>query len=723
MVKVAKNSLLEQVKADIEIAFNSCIDSFKRVVWWDRGGHLQKVIKQVCDSSGIRFIEAEKNPLSLRKKTLENGSEYEVWYIPEAKNDRDWFRDIRELGDNTEIICSLEELAAIIYGVNAKEIIDFSIIDGSAKRQNLADILKEELTKRGRPNLNELKGKLVTQGRGNPVIYILRNGWELERKNNIKREVVQLITEMGIDLVNEGDRPEEIVEKLRRLAVAQWLLNSGLDNDGLPLDYREINNPNFPNLIPKLKRILQDEKSNLIDEYMKVRWKKAIEKVSNPWDLVDCPVEGSLEYELWTSWYDKWEKEEYVWCKKQAKKRYQVLKEIFGFSNEKVSAEMPAWFRSWYQASLLADVSQKLKEQAESYRENISLAKFYGHREEGVWLIDKAVRKAIVSGSPEEDLPSEHPARNFLAEIREKKLTKDYLKHLEKISKVTKQAFEDEKVLEEMKSAHRFWSKYKEELATGEMVVIFYIDALRYDLACDLADRLREITVDESKKTYDIKEEKWAAVFPTETKFGMGALTPGRDITYEIKLSGNKLKPQRNNQNLGTAKREDILEDEGWQVTRDLSKGWKKTKIAYFDSKFDDLGEKGTAEIEKEIDRRVDELAKLIKKRLEKADCSKAFVVTDHGFLLLPKGSSLESITPPSEAKDVKRRRCVSKKATNGVVLSDRSPEFSYLKAPVNLLINPLQRFRKQGVSDSRFSHGGALPQEFILNFLKIERS
>ena len=40
------------------------------------------------------------------------------WYVPEAKGGRDWFRDIREAGDDTEITCSIYDLSAELYGAS-----------------------------------------------------------------------------------------------------------------------------------------------------------------------------------------------------------------------------------------------------------------------------------------------------------------------------------------------------------------------------------------------------------------------------------------------------------------------------------------------------------------------------------------------------------------------------------------------------------------------------
>ena len=107
-----------------------------------------------------------------------------------------------------------------------------------------------------------------------------------------------------------------------------------------------------------------------------------------------------------------------------------------------------------------------------------------------------------------------------------------------------------------------------------------------------------------------------------------------------------------------------------------------------------------------------------------KGNWNRAYVVTDHGFVLLPEDAQFEALTPPNG--DVKRRRVAAEDLSDdepGVVLTgDQTPElFSYLSSPVRLLLNPQHRFKKQGIPDSRYYHGGALPQECILSFLKIE--
>lgn len=55
-------------------------------------------------------------------------------------------------------------------------------------------------------------------------------------------------------------------------------------------------------------------------------------------------------------------------------------------------------------------------------------------------------------------------------------------------------------------------------------------------------------------------------------------------------------------------------------------------------------------------------------------------------------------------------------------VLLDEDAHLGYLDddAKISILTDPIQRFRNQGIPDARFYHGGALPQEFVLNFVTI---
>ncbi|MFW6030572.1 MAG: BREX-5 system phosphatase PglZ, partial [Halanaerobiales bacterium] len=415
MVQYAKKSLYDIVEEKIKNAFTEIKAPFKRVVWWDDGGYLRDVIEEICNKKNIGFTSAENNPLSIRAKALNEGNEPRVWYIPEAKKGRDWFRDIKELREDngSEINCSVEELASLLYEVSSREFIGFYSIEDHNQRSRVAEVIKAHLIKENRPNLYELKGQIITEGQGNPLEYLLKEGWKFD--NDRIEQVKNILKEKGLTIINEDDNIDTIVIKVKKWAIAQLLVRSGLKKELLPLEYIDIDKHDRPQLQSSLLRILREErevKDKLIEEYFKKYWQEVISEIKNPWDLVDCPVEGSLEYKLWENWNRKWEEGQFSWCYNKAKVRYDKLKDKFGYSSDTYQHKISPWVNSWYQVYLMADIAIRIHERV--WGEKQSLLEIYTDREKGTWLIDRAIRELIVSGEPENLLPEDHPGKIFL---------------------------------------------------------------------------------------------------------------------------------------------------------------------------------------------------------------------------------------------------------------------------------------------------------------------
>ena len=148
----------------------------------------------------------------------------------------------------------------------------------------------------------------------------------------------------------------------------------------------------------------------------------------------------------------------------------------------------------------------------------------------------------------------------------------------------------------------------------------------------------------------------------------------------------------------------------------------ESTRVAYYKNDLDDIGEKELSDLEAMLARRVDSLAEFIGTKLEQGEWDQAYVLTDHGFVLLPENASPERISRPTEASDSGRRWIAGEDVDEDSpgVLLDTSARLGYLDANVSILASPLKRFRKQGLGDARFYHGGLLPQEFVLNFISI---
>jgi hypothetical protein len=150
--------------------------------------------------------------------------------------------------------------------------------------------------------------------------------------------------------------------------------------------------------------------------------------------------------------------------------------------------------------------------------------------------------------------------------------------------------------------------------------------------------------------------------------------------------------------------------------------GWSNTRVAYYWNDIDETGEKELTNFEELFSDRIDAISEIICEKLRKGEWDRAYVLSDHGFVSLPRHVDIDDLHPPAGAEKVTRRWIAGKDLddTPGVVL-DEDSHLGYLDdARISILADPIQRFRNQGLPDARFYHGGVLPQEFVLNFVTI---
>ena len=720
----------------------------RRIIWWDDGGYLGEVIREACSRRDeLEFIGVDKheNPLVLRQRALESRAagegetaegSYEVWYVPQKRGDRTWFRDVEE-GD-TSIEAGIEDLAAGLYRAKRWQVFDDTLEEAGkeSRRAERAEYLLEQLAhdKTGRPDLATLQAELLTNGHGRPDEYILKMGWgDMKSDDDTARRVRKELegTILGLE---EGDGPDVITEKVRKWAVAQWMRQEGFPAGELPSPYDGSGSLENFRVRQMLQGILANakRKESLDETYLGEThfFEGPIKQLDDVWQLVNCPVNGALDEQLWRTWLSDFEDEEFDRCFDRAVRRRDALCEAYDVELHGIGKDDSPWIRAWDEAVQMADLARMYETWDEL--SDTPVATLYGDEEEGTWRIDRAVRRIVVSGHPEKELPGTHPARDGLGRKREKLISTQYVEYMKKLGIRSAESLKNGEAFEGVTRSHGFLWEHRDKFETTERVAVFYIDALRLDLAYELADRLQKPREEPTDLT--VESHLCAGMLPSETHFGMGAITPGRSDTFRVRLkesSGKtKLRAQRKGDELSTTQRETILEREGWSVTRDRSDGWEENRhVAYFDTEIDDIGEDDLSKIEEKLARRVEELAELIEEVMARDTWTKAFVVADHGFVLLPEEqTSFESESPSVDKAEIKRRRVASrghdKTFSESAMVDSSTPGFDYLNDDVcvELLTHPLQRFKKQGITDLRFYHGGGLPQEFILNFLEITK-
>ena len=223
-----------------------------------------------------------------------------------------------------------------------------------------------------------------------------------------------------------------------------------------------------------------------------------------------------------------------------------------------------------------------------------------------------------------------------------------------------------------------------------------------------------------------VEESTWVGTLSSDTEFGKAALTPGSKFSFGIELKDGKLVPERNGREITNHRRKSLLDNDGWSyIMQDKDEvGWSNTRVAYYWHDIDRTGEKELTDFEGLFRNRIETISRIICEKLRKGEWDRAYILSDHGFISLPRRVNIDDIYPPDGYEQVTRRWVAGKDLEDddpGVLL-DEDTHLGYLdeETRVNILADPIQRFRNQGLPDARFYHGGVLPQEFLLNFVTI---
>jgi hypothetical protein len=725
----ATQTLPDAAKETIRREFDRAESNDPIVLWWDDGNYLEDILQQACVDLGVPLKTVKKTPLELRADPIDGE---QVWYVPHVKNPPeaegryDWFRDIEHTGSEVEM--SIEDLTVRVFGseqIQAWELRNTTRADDPGQREEIARILHDQLVGGQLPTLEQLRTQIVTGGYTDPVAFVLENGWgDIDVDDSTISQMRELLTNEGVDAVVNETIPTDIVAATRRWAVAEWLIHAGADASLFPPEYR----PRTTGPVTELKSVLNNTRApqRVADRYLREEvWPEVVDELDGPWTLTDCLVDAALERRLWEEWIASFDAGGYRHCLDRAEERYQELRGSQGYDDTYRGGYGPdnAWTETWEQATEVARLAHRLDTWDE--RPTDDVVSLYADEDDGTWQIDNAVLNLVVSGEPETDLPNDHPATETLDDLRTQ-LQSDYVDYLDDLGDLVTEKIETGAPFVDEDHAYQFFTKESDGLESGQTVALFVIDALRLDLARRLADELREYvaTLPADAPEFAVEESVWLGTLPSETEFGKAALTPGEVQMFDVSLVDGELLPLRNNREVTTNRRNSLLDGDGWTVTREEDVGWQSTRVAYFKNDLDNMGEKELSDLEAMLAQRVDSLAEFIGTKIEQGEWDQAYVLTDHGFVLLPHDVTPEKISRPTEASDSGRRWIAGEgvdEDSPGVLL-DASTRLGYLDANVSAFASPLKRFSKQGVGDARFYHGGLLPQEFVLDFISITK-
>mgnify|MGYP000427533838 FL=1 len=713
----ATKTLPQCAEDAIETAIDEAADDDPVVLWWDDGGYLREVVENASRSLGCAFRAAEGTPLELRAEAPRDRT---VWYVPQARGDDvDWFRDVEHTGGVVE--GHIGKLAARCFEndrLQAASIRTAYEESAEGDREQVATTLFRALNgEGGLPTLRGLQTKIVLDGHDDPVQFVLEHGAE-----NLPDDLLQirdLLVDDGVAAVAGVTDEDELVTRTRRWAVAEWLVEEGLDESLLDADYRPdpgsglgISRPELQSLLSKVDTGRAGELASVYLDPDARFWHDVLRTYDDPWELADCPVDASLEHELWDDWTRSFREGAYETCATRASTRHRRLETVYG--------DVP-WTRVWEQAVEVANLGHEL-ETWEERGDTTDVVDLYGDVEDGTWQIDNAVYNLIVSGDPEAALPEEHPATATLGDLRASLTESRYLDYLSDLGDLVADQIEGGSPFAGENHAHQFFDQEQEHLQSGQSVALFVVDALRFDLAHELAESVRR-----ELPGLEVDETPWVGTLPSDTEFGKAALTPGSTFSFNVELDDGELVPQRNGRAIDNRQREKLLREDGWSYimqSEDDASGWSSTRVAYYWNDLDKAGEEELTDFEAVFSDRIETISDIICEKIDRGEWDRAYILADHGFVSLPQSVDIDDIHPPDEAEKVTRRWVAGEDldADAPGVLLDENAHLGYLDddTRISALADPIQRFRNQGLPDARFYHGGVLPQEFVLNFVTI---
>ncbi|RRJ28510.1 BREX-5 system phosphatase PglZ [Halocatena pleomorpha] len=699
----------------IESAIDEAPDEEPVILWWDDGGYLRDIVRNASKQLGCAFQAVEQTPLELRTEAPRDRA---VWYVPHASSDDvDWFKDVEHTGNVIEQ--HIGKLAARCFETDRLQAASIrTAYEDADDRETVAKTLYEELNgDGGLPSLQGLQTKIVLDGHDDPVQFVLEHGTEQLPSGDDLTKLQGLLVDNGMTPVDGEHDAQTIVDRTRRWGVAEWLVDEGLDKSVLPTEYQPEPHTGIGVSRPELRSVLSktERKQELARVYLDPTqrfWHDILRTHDDPWDLVDCPVDASLEHRLWEEWTRSFYAGDYEQCATQAKRRHERLNATYG--------DVP-WTELWDQAIDIATLANEL-ETWEETGDTGDVVKLYGDVEDGTWQIDNAVFNLIVSGEPEAALPEEHPATTKLDDLRSSLVESRYLDYLTDLGELVAEQIDAGSPFVGENHVHQFFAEEQEHLQSGQSVALFIVDALRFDLAHELAESIRcELP------QLEIDESKWVSTLPSDTEFGKAALTPGSKFSFNIELQDGELVPERNGRKITNYWRQTLLENEGWTyIVQDdeYESGWGQSRVAYYWNDIDETGETELTDFEELFSDRIDAISRIICEKLGNSGFDRAYILSDHGFVSLPRHVDIDDLHPPSDAEKVTRRWIAGEDLDEdapGVLLGEDA-HLGYLNddTKISILTDPIQRFRNQGLPDARFYHGGVLPQEFVLNFITI---
>ncbi len=257
-----------------------------------------------------------------------------------------------------------------------------------------------------------------------------------------------------------------------------------------------------------------------------------------------------------------------------------------------------------------------------------------------------------------------------------------------------------------------FWSKF---VSSVQRTAVFFVDALRYDLAQHLKGLLEG-------NEFTVTLRSLQSVLPSITEVGMAALLPEAERGLHLSVEGNRLSIRLSGQEVGNYRgRREWLEQWLGQRGRVLNLDeverteWGNEAMVVVLSR--EIDEFGTFAADLNPQGLLEMVGRVVRamQNLREKGFDRFLVVADHGFLFLPPELQIQSIRTPSA--NICRRRFAVGAVSEGC-LTLRAQQIGLEGEVVFAFPVGLTVFALPGPTEA-FLHGGVSLQENIVPVLE----
>lgn len=282
-----------------------------------------------------------------------------------------------------------------------------------------------------------------------------------------------------------------------------------------------------------------------------------------------------------------------------------------------------------------------------------------------------------------------------------------------------------------LRSQNYFYADYVEPLVRDgdKKAVVIISDALRYEVADELASRIRQ------EDRFDASLDAVLGVLPSYTQLGMAALLPHTTLKHTDDAKIVLADDQPTN---GTALRGKILEHVGGSAIQaedfkalsadERRELYKANRVLYvYHNRIDATGDKPGTErqVFEAVEDSLRDIVDLVKK-LANANATNIFITADHGFLFqddaLADSFFLSTKPQGDDIKVINRRYILGRGLKIDIAFNTFTSAQLNLGSDFDVQIpKSIHRLRLSG-GGTRFVHGGSTLQEVVVPVLAVNK-